>query len=296
MENFEQRHLEARKVNSESIRRFFKFKKTLRTAKNSEEVKEVCESFGVDFSDLEISGHPYISRKSILEKYIASRFPQSSSEKEQQEKIDKNVEKLTTYLENKKAKSIVWVGGSYGTGKVQGINSDLDVFAGLPKLSNQEDREKEADIFQSMSNIGFVIPDSEPFQDIATSLESGRGLVRLSGMTEDGVGIDFHGIGMLDLQDIEKISPGFVERISPTETYEEERTSFTGSRGIIPKGGKKIDHYQKIGPEVFKGFYPDNFSVIGELVYDPEGIGSKIEVRVWMGLVKGFLHHYRSIH
>ncbi|MEK6880274.1 MAG: hypothetical protein AABY22_11725, partial [Nanoarchaeota archaeon] len=133
MENYEKRQSEIRTVNPESVSRFFEFKKTLRTAKDSDEVKKVCESFGVNVSDIEISGHPYISRKSILEKYLASSFPQSSSEKEQQERIEKNIGRLTGYLEEKKAKSILWVGGSYGTGKIQGTYSDIDLFFGLPE-------------------------------------------------------------------------------------------------------------------------------------------------------------------
>ena len=150
-------------------------------------------------------------------------------------------------------------------------------------------------IFQGLENINFVIAQNiAPLEDILPVLETGKGLARLSGMTKDGIEVDFHGIGVYDLEAMDKLLPGFVERIRKVKSYEEDRTSFVGNKKMLPKPGDKLFHYKDVGGEMFKGFYPDNFSALGELMYDPDGKGKAIQDDLWRALVKGFVFHNQA--
>lgn len=121
--------------------------------------------------------------------------------------------------------------------------------------------------------------------------KSGRGLARLSGMTKDCVELDFHCVGIDDLNDMHKLRPGSIERIIKTEDYYESRISFLGNHKLLPKSGDRLFNYLDSENEMFKGFYPDNFSAGSKLVYDPTGEGERISNNLWTAIVKGFLFH-----
>lgn len=93
---------------------------------------------------------------------------------------------------------------------------------------------------------------------------------------------------------MDKLLPGFVERIRKVDSYEEDRTSFLGNKKALPKPGNELFHYKDTGGEMFKGFYPDSFSALGELVYDPEGKGRIIQDVLWRAIVKGFIFHRQA--
>ncbi len=181
-------HGEAEEAISETVERFYQFKTRLRTAKDGATIADLCEGAGLAMDPNEDVKNTALFRKGILEQYLALHFPRSVSGVEQEKKIDYHIEQLTDYLRQEGARSILWIGGSYGTGRVRSPQSDLDLFFGLPKLLSADARAAELRIFQGLEKIDLVIAQNiAPVEDLLPALETGRGLARLSGMTKDGV-------------------------------------------------------------------------------------------------------------
>lgn len=282
-------------VTEQSVERFYRFKESLRVVGDGPVVADLCESAGINVEKRAEIKNTALFRKQVLEQYLSLYFPRSLSATERSEKIGRHVERLRDFFQQEDARSILWVGGSYGTGRAHGAQSDLDLFLGLPKLSNVAERNAEMQVFRNLETIDFVIAQNiASTEDIVPVLETGKGLARLSGMTKDGIEIDFHGVGVKDLEAMDKLSPGFVERIRKVEPYKEDRTSFIGSKKELPKPGDKLFNYKEEDGEMFKGFYPDGFSALGELVYDPDGTGIVIQDALWRAIIKGFLFHNQA--
>ena len=122
----------------EAVEQFYQFKILLRTAKNRTDIVALCKDAWIEVEPDEDIQNTATFRKKTLEHYLASHFSLSLSEKEQEEKIKCHVERLTSYLCQEGARSALWVGGSYGTGKIRSPQSDIDLFFGLPKLPNAD--------------------------------------------------------------------------------------------------------------------------------------------------------------
>jgi hypothetical protein len=75
---------------------------------------------------------------------------------------------------------------------------------------------------------------------------------------------------------MDKLRPGWIERKPKNKDYFESRISFLGNHKVLPKLGDKLFHYINSDGEMFKGFYPDNFSAGAKLFYDPTGDGERI--------------------
>lgn len=230
-----------------------------------------------------------------MNNYLSIHFLKESSKSvsEQREKQEANIKKLTAYLKNKNSRSMLWIGGSFGsTEKTKSTQSDLDLFFALPKLEDAKSVDEESSIFRNLHDIDFVIIDKDKsIEGLVQVLKSGRGLARISGMTKDGVELDFHCVGIDDLHDMDKLKPGWIERVPKTEDYFESRISFTGNHKVLPKLGERLFNYLDSDGEMFKGFYPDNFSAGAKLFYDPIGDGEKISNNLWRAIVKAFLFH-----
>ncbi len=98
-------------------------------------------------------------------------------------------------------------------------------------------------------------------------------------------------MGIDDLKDMDKLAPGGIERIRKTEDYFESRISFKGNHKVLPKLGAKLFNYLDSDNEMFKGFYPDNFSAGARLFYDPKEEGEKISNNLWRAIVKAYIFH-----
>ena len=280
-------------ITVQSVKNFYKFKNRLKVAKDKDSLFQICKEQGVTISNDEINDiNSTELRKKVLNNYLISK-ESSKSAPEQREKQESNIKKLTEYLNRKKSKSVLFVGGSFGaTDKTKSSQSDLDLFFALPKLEDDKSIDDEALIFKYLNDIGFIIVDKEKsIEGLIQALKSGRGLARLSGMTKDGVELDFHCIGIDDLNDMDKLTPGWIERIVKTDDYFESRISFFGNEKVLPKLGDKLFNYFNSDGEVFKGFYPDNFSTGAKLIYDPTGDGERIYNNIWRAIVKAFLFH-----
>ncbi len=283
-------------ITVQSVKNFYKFKNRLKVAKDKDSLFQICKEQGVTISNDEINDiNSTELRKKVLNNYLSIHFSKESSKSapEQREKQESNIKKLTEYLNRKKSKSVLFVGGSFGaTDKTKSSQSDLDLFFALPKLEDDKSIDDEALIFKYLNDIGFIIVDKEKsIEGLIQALKSGRGLARLSGMTKDGVELDFHCIGIDDLNDMDKLTPGWIERIVKTDDYFESRISFFGNEKVLPKLGDKLFNYFNSDGEVFKGFYPDNFSTGAKLIYDPTGDGERIYNNIWRAIVKAFLFH-----
>jgi len=274
------------------VKKYFDFKMLLRVAEDNETISRLCESMGIDVPVEKDLKNITDIKKGLLRRYWSLNFPESSLKEEQREKQENNIQKLVEYLHQQKAQSTLWVGGSYATGKSSGINSDLDLYFAIPKFSSEKQIDSELDILKKLDSIGFVISESiAPFTDSKPVMQNGKGIFRLSGVTKDGVQLDIHGMGIEDLRDMNKISPGFINRVRIVEPYKNYRVSFVGNKKLVSSPGDTIFHYLKTDNEVFKGIYLDNFSASGQLVYDPMGEGEKIQDDIWRAIVKGFLFH-----
>lgn len=282
-------------VTVQSVENFYKFKNRIKAAKDKDSLIQICKEEGIVIDDQKHDINHTEFRKKILNSYLDIHFKKESSKSalEQREKQELNIKKLTEYLRNKKSKSVLWVGGSFGaTDKTKSNQSDLDLFFGLPRLGDDKSIDEESSIFKYLDDIDFVIIEkTESINGLVQVLKSGRGLARLSGMAKDGVELDFHCIGIDDLNDMDKLMPGWIERIRKTEDYLESRISFLGNHKVLPKLGDKLFNYLNSGNEMFKGFYPDNFSAGAKLFYDPKGDGEKISNNLWRAIVKAFIFH-----
>ncbi|MFA6588518.1 MAG: nucleotidyltransferase domain-containing protein [Patescibacteria group bacterium] len=290
-ESSKEKIFEHKEVNEEKVEKYFIFKKLLFNAEDNETILKRCESADIDATDERDSLNTEGFKKDLLHRFWSLNFPESFLPEEQREKQDANIQKLVEYLRQQKAQSTLWVGGSYATGKAR-IESDLDLYFAVPKFSGEEQTESESNIFKKLDSIGFVISEKiAPFADSKPVMQSGKGLFRLSGVTKDGVGLDIHGLGIEDLRHMNKISSGFIKRVRQVEPYKNYRVSFGGNKKIIFNPGDKIFNYLRTDDEVFKGIYLDNFSALGQLVYDPMGEGEQIQDDTWLAIVKGFLFH-----
>ena len=281
-------------VTDQSVENFYKFKSRLKVVKDKDALIQICKEEGIVISDQGNDISLTVLRKKILNNYLAMHFLKESSKSvpEQREKQESNIKKLNEYLSNKNSKSILWVGGSFGTDKTKSNQSDLDLFFALPKLDDDKAIDEESSIFKHLNDIGFIIIDKDKsIEGLVQVLKSGRGLARLSGMTKDCVELDFHCIGIDDLNDMDKLMPGWIERIVKTEDYFESRISFIGNHKVLPKLGDRLFNYLNSDGEMFKGFYPDNFSAGAKLSYDPTGDGERISDNLWRAIVKAFLFH-----
>ncbi len=281
-------------ITVKSVEDFYEFKSKLRTSNDEDSLVQVCTEEGITLDDQAQDASLTEFRKTILNRYLDLHFSKESSKSiaEQREKQELNIKKLTEYLGRKNSKSLLWVGGSFGTGKTKSNQSDLDLFFALPKLADADAISEEASIFENLNDIGFIIVEKqESIDGVVQALKSGRGLARLSGMTKDCVELDFHCIGIDDLKDMDKLSPGGIERIRKTEDYFESRISFKGNHKVLPKLGAKLFNYLDSDNEMFKGFYPDNFSAGARLSYDPKGEGEKISDNLWRAIVKAYIFH-----
>jgi hypothetical protein len=282
-------------VTDQSVENFYKFKSRLKVVKDKDAIIQIFKEEGIAVDDQSSDMGLTELRKRILNNYLSIHFSKESSKSvlQQREKQELNIRKLTEYLSNKNSRSILWVGGSFGTtDKTKSAQSDLDLFFALPKCGDDKSVDEESSIFGSLNDIGFVIIEKDKaLAGLVQTLKTGRGLARLSGMTKDGVELDFHCVGVDDLNNMDKLTPGWIERMIKTEDYFESRISFTGNHKVLPKLGDRLFNYFDSDGEMFKGFYPDNFSAGAKLFYDPTGDGERISNNLWRAIVKAFLFH-----
>ncbi|MBP6060783.1 MAG: hypothetical protein KA515_02165 [Candidatus Pacebacteria bacterium] len=279
----------------QSVENFYKFKNKIKVITDKALLIQLCKEEGIVIDEQNHDISLTELRKKILNNYLSIHFSKESSKTipEQREKQESNMRQLTAYLAGKKSKSIVWIGGSLGsTEKTKSTQSDLDLFFALPRLEDEKSVGEESSIFKNLPNIGFIIINKDKsIAGIMQVLKTGRGLARISGMTRDGVELDFHCVGIDDLHDMDKLRPGWIERVPRSDDYFESRISFQGNHKVLPKLGDRLFNYLDSDGEMFKGFYPDNFSAGAKIFYDPTGDGEKISDNLWKAIVKAFLFH-----
>ncbi|KKR41877.1 MAG: hypothetical protein UU10_C0045G0003 [Parcubacteria group bacterium GW2011_GWF1_40_6] len=282
-------------ITVQSVENFYKFKSKIKVVTDKDALIQICGEEGIVVDDQYHDMNLTEIRKKILNAYLSIHFSKEASKSllEQREKQESNIEKLTNYLGSKNSKSILWVGGSLGaTDKTKSTQSDLDLFFALPKCEDDTSIDEESSIFRNLNDIGFIIINRDKsIEGLRRALKTGRGLARLSGMTKDGVELDFHCVGIDDVKDMDKLKPGWIERVPKTEDYFESRISFIGNHKVLPKLGERLFNYLDSDGEMFKGFYPDNFSAGAKLFFDPTGDGEKISSDLWRAIVKAFLFH-----
>jgi len=282
-------------ITAQSVEDFYKFKNKIKVVKDKDAIIQIFKEEGIAIDDQSRDMGLTELRKRILNNYLSIHFPKDSSKSvsEQREKQKLDIEKLTKYLGSKNSKSMLWVGGSFrATDKTKSTQSDLDLFFALPKCGDDESVNEESSIFRNLNDIGFIFIDKDKsIEGLMQVLKSGRGLARLSGMTKDGVELDFHCVGIDDLNDMDKLRPGWIERKPKNKDYFESRISFLGNHKVLPKLGDRLFNYFNSDGEMFKGFYPDNFSAGAKLFYDPTGDGERISNNLWRAIVKAFLFH-----
>jgi len=282
-------------ITVQSIENFYKFKNKIKVVTDKDALIPICREEGIVIDDQNHDMNLTEIRKKILNTYLSIHFSKEASKSlsEQREKQESNIKKLTNYLDSKNSKSILWVGGSLGsTDKTKSTQSDLDLFFALPRCEDDASVDEESSIFRNLNDIGFIIINKDKsIEGFMRVLKTGRGLARLSGMTKDGVELDFHCVGIDDIKDMDKLKPGWIERVPKTEDYFESRISFIGNHKVLPKLGDRLFNYFDSDGEMFKGFYPDNFSAGAKLFYDPSGDGEKISNNLWRAIVKAFLFH-----
>lgn len=282
-------------VTVQSVENFYKFKNKIKVVTDKNALIPICREEGIVINEQNHDTSLTELRKKILNAYLNIHFSKEASKSllEQREKQELNIKKLTKHLSNRNSKSALWIGGSFGaTDKTKSPQSDLDLFFALPKCGDDKFIDEESSIFRDLNDIGFLIVNiNKSIKGLVHVLRTGRGLARLSGMTKDGVELDFHCVGIDDVKDMDKLKPGWIERVPKTEDYFESRISFVGNHKVLPKLGDKLFNYFNSDGEMFKGFYPDNFSAGAKIFYDPTGDGEIISNNLWRAIVKAFLFH-----
>jgi len=281
-------------VTQEKVDEYFYLRDKLRLAKTLEEFLQQCSDFGVHLERADLTGKPSAQIKTALAKFAQDYFPQSHSVEEQREKLEQVIATTVNYLQSQRSQIVLWVGGSFGKGKISKATTDLDLYLGLPEVTDEFSRRREYEILLGLKNIGYVFCDLvAPTQNILPIFETGRGMAPIRAITNTGVQMDIHALGMKDLQSMHSIFPGYINRVSPLpEPGKQDSISFTGQKiSGVERSKTIVENYTKKEGQILKGLYPDNVATVTELLYDPNNQGSEVQHNVWFSLVKAFIFH-----
>lgn len=278
----------------------------LNSAENFEmDLKEVAEKIleglKTDIEDMQIKSLRNVFtdffnisqlRKIFINVFLAKEFEESSSKKEHWEKLKKIEEEICNHLQKHNSKSVFFCFGSYANGRINSKYSDLDFLVFLPHLKKSKDVEREMQILYSLKEIGFIFAkDLCDVEDCRNVIETGQGLVRLYGITINGVEVEFHIIGEKDAKNLSKIHhKSKVNRVRKVPEKTERRTSFTGKEADLLKNDSEVFHWLIKDGEFFRGFFID--AVIGgKIIYDNfNKLGNAVYLNCWRVSVKGYLY------
>lgn len=200
--------------------------------------------------------------KILLESFLLQSYPHASTLDEHARGIRDAEQRICNYLRSQGSRSGVLGFGSHAIGRINSYLSDFDGIIVLPADP------REATIMRGLTEAGIVFSDKlTHFEDLDKIAETGRGLARLYGMSEQGIETEFHVLGAESFRNLASISPGHVLRVRPVDDKMELRVSLTGEKRFLPKPGDRVSNFGKHDGQVFRGFFNDAL-LKSVIVYD----------------------------
>ncbi|OGK66424.1 hypothetical protein A2313_04130 [Candidatus Roizmanbacteria bacterium RIFOXYB2_FULL_41_10] len=264
------------RVTQTEVTKLFDLRTELWTSPESE-LTEIATRYGLSNTEAD--------KKAILLAYLERHFPHSANNGEHFLKMKAQAETLHRHFAEITTDTCIYLFGSYSIGTINGTHSDLDLIAGLGSNPN------DLVAFEQLERAGVIYsPELSCLDRMQSIVESGHGLARVYGVSEQGVEVEFHVLGRHDLAAIHKLKPGFVTRVVPVPPKEETRISFTGAIMNLPKDSTTVNHYLSNQGEYYRGFFPDAM-IMSTLVLDSKGKGQEALDNVWFASVKAYLYH-----
>ncbi|HET9947091.1 MAG TPA: nucleotidyltransferase domain-containing protein [Patescibacteria group bacterium] len=283
-----------RKITSDDVTRFYQVRTALWTAKTFDDIQTVARQYEIPLDGIDpTTPVGKTVQKQLFTRYAHEYFPHSDSIESHWGRLNSALVSMVHHLTVEQSNATVWVFGSFAKGKINGTQSDLDYLVVLPKCETEEDIEREIGAIKGLQNsdaAGYVFSEElGPFDDLKPILREGQGLTRLYAMTEDGIEVEFHVIGIDDAMRMHKTDPGYIQRIKPVVPKDELRVSMTGVRRSLPKADDRVHNFIMDDGEMFVGFFPDAI-IRGHQMYDPLGVAHKVSEQMWKAYVSTFLY------
>ncbi|HET9947070.1 MAG TPA: nucleotidyltransferase domain-containing protein [Patescibacteria group bacterium] len=280
------------KVTPDDVTRFFNVRTALWTANSPTQLQAICTQFGIPAP--EITQQTVVEkglRKDLFNRYAQEYFPQSESIEAHNAKLHTRLNSVVQHLAFGQSDAVLYTVGSFAKGKINGTQSDLDFVMVLPEMTDTDAQQREIDLITQLQDKGIIFSQElGPFEDLRQILSTGRGLARMYAMTEDGLEVEFHVLGIHDMQDMPRPQPGFIRRVREVPAKFEQGHSFTGRRDKIFKPSDRVYNYVQQNGETFVSFYP-SLLVWGSPIYDPSGDGKRMLDGLMQAYVKAFIYH-----
>jgi predicted nucleotidyltransferase len=279
-------------ITEEMVTRFFKLRSEIWSSTPLELNSRYPEYFDGEESKYlpEYVGHV---KKEILVDWYSKNICQINDREEYLREMESLLEQIKIFLNEKGMFANFHLFGSYSIGN-SNIGSDLDFLAVLPRIEdNQDNIFKEVEKWKGLGSFIVFSRELGSFENLYSIYSKGNGLARLYGFSRSGIEVEFHVIGISDVNNLHKLFPGYIERISPVSPKKELRTSFKGKRELIPKAADRVQNYilskEDRDEDCFVGFFPLHMAV-SNLIY--QGLPNADYIKnSFLALVKGFLFY-----
>lgn len=262
-------------VTESNVTKLYFLRERLKAATNPDMYNEILQEYGLPLG---------VDDKTAMSQFLERNFPTSPNKLAHLKKMHCIVSNLAELFRVVAPQSSLHVFGSFSIGTINGAHSDLDLLAVMGRSNG------ELQVLERLSEIGLVLSNELSQVAEAQAIANlGNGLARIYAVSQDGVEVEFHVMGIADALSISKMHPGFVRRVKPIQPKKEIRVSFKGIPRVVPKGPDTVHHYINVEGEIFKGFFPDAF-IMASILSDPSGIGEKVRYSVWFAAVKAYLY------